>query len=135
VDLSPERGLHGDRWEAADEPNPEAQVSLIDRRVAELLVDGDVTRLHVPGDNIVVELALDEASLPVGTRLALGSALLEITPKPHRGCAKFRERLGDDALRWISAPVHPQRRLRGVYARVIAAGTAAVGDRVERAGG
>lgn len=132
VELSPEGGVHGDRWVANEARNPEAQVSIIDRRVAELLVDGDLERLHVPGDNIVVDLDLDETSLPVGTRLHLGSAVLEITAKPHTGCAKFRARLGDEALRWISAPPHRPRRLRGVYARVVVAGEIAIGDRVTR---
>lgn len=133
VELSPEGGVHGDRWRENEARLPEAQVSLIDRRVAEALVDGDVTRLHVPGDNIVVDLDLDEASLPVGTRLHLGSAIIEITAKPHTGCAKFRARLGDEALRWISADPHRQRRLRGVYARVVVAGEVAIGERVVRA--
>ena len=135
VELSPEGGVHGDRWRENEARNPEAQVSLIARRVAEALVDGDVTRLHVPGDNVVVDLDLDEASLPVGTRLHLGSATIEITAKPHTGCAKFRARLGDEALRWISADPHRQQRLRGVYARVVTAGAVAIGERVIRADG
>jgi MOSC domain-containing protein YiiM len=132
IELSPERGVHGDRWGEAATPDPEAQVSLIDRRVVEVLVGGDRTRLHVPGDNIVVDFDLDEGSLPVGAQLCLGSAVIEITGKAHTGCAKFRARLGDDALRWVNTHAHRPRRLRGLFARVISAGAVAVGDHLTR---
>lgn len=135
VELTPEGGVDGDRWRSGEAPDPDAMVTLIDRRVAEVLVDGDPERLHVPGDNIVVDLDLDEASLPVGARLRVGSAEAVVTPKPHRGCAKFRARLGDQALRWISAKEHEGRRLRGVYVRVVTPGVVAIGDRVARVEG
>jgi MOSC domain-containing protein YiiM len=134
VELDPARGVVGDRWARGETPDPESQITLIAQGVAELLVDGDATRLHVPGDNIVVDLDLGESALPEGTRLRVGSALLEITGKLHAGCAKFRARLGDDALRWVNTPTGRLRRLRGVHARVIEAGTASVGDRITRVG-
>jgi MOSC domain-containing protein YiiM len=129
VEVSPEEGLHGDRWRGGATPDPESQVSLIEKRVLDLLVGGDPERLHVPGDNIVVDLELSEAALPTGSRLQIGSALLEVSEKLHAGCSKFRARLGDEALRWVNSPEGRQRRLRGLYARVIAAGTISVGDR------
>jgi len=132
IELSPERGVHGDRWIEGNEPDPEEQVSLIDRRVVEVLVGGDATQLHLPGDNIVVDFDLGEASLPEGRRLRLGSAVIEVTGKLHAGCAKFRARLGDDALRWVNAHPHRPRRLRGLYAQVLAAGAVAVGDHLAR---
>ncbi len=129
IELQPGRGVLGDRWSAAATPNPDAEVSLIARSVAQALVNGDPSRLHVPGDNIVVDLALDEVSLPVGARLRAGSALLEISRKPHTGCVKFKARLGEEALRWIADPRYRGLRMRGVYARVIEGGELRVGDR------
>lgn len=128
IEVSPERGIAGDRWARA--PHPDAQISLIDRRTVDVLVAGDPARWHVPGDNLVVDLELAVDALPVGARLAAGSAILEITAKPHAGCNKFRARLGDDALRWVNAPERRPRRLRGVYARIVEAGTIGVGDGV-----
>ena len=66
----------------------------------------------------------------MGTRLRLGTALVEITAKPHAGCNKFNARLGPDALRWVNEKERRARRLRGVYARVIAAGAVSVGQSV-----
>lgn len=130
IELSPEGGIAGDRWRAT--PDPEAQVSLIDRRVVDAIAGDDDARRHLHGDNVVVDLDLGVAALPVGARLVLGSAVVEITAKPHAGCSKFRARYGDEALRWINAREHRERRLRGVYARIVAAGAVAVGDAVTR---
>ncbi len=128
VTLSPDEGLVGDRWSAAPERDPDAQLTLMERRVAALLTEN----LHVPGDNLVVDLDLSVAALPVGARLRIGSALVEITAKPHAGCDTFRARLGDDALRWVNARERRDRRLRGVYARIVEAGDATIGDRIQR---
>jgi MOSC domain-containing protein YiiM len=130
--LSTERGVHGDRWADGEHPDPEAQVTLIERRVADLIGGCDPARLHVAGDNFVVDLDLSLDAMPVGTRLRLGTALLEITAKPHAGCNKFRARYGDDVLRWVNAHEHRPRRLRGVNARVVEDGEVAVGDRIAR---
>jgi MOSC domain-containing protein YiiM len=132
IALTPEAGLEGDRWSTSAPRHAEAQLSCIERRVAALLAGDDPARWHVPGDNLVVDLDLSVAALPCGARLRIGSALVEITAKPHAGCDKFRARLGDDALRWVNARERRERRLRGVYARVLEAGVAAVGDRVVR---
>jgi MOSC domain-containing protein YiiM len=130
--VSVARGVHGDRWADGERPDPEAQVTLIERRVAELIAGGDRDRLHVHGDNFVVDLDLSLDALPVGTRLRLGTAVVEITAKPHAGCHKFRARFGDDVLSWVNAKPHRARRLRGVHARVVEDGEVAVGDRIAR---
>ena len=132
AELSPEGGLSGDRWREDPKREIEEQVSLMDSRVIQALLGEDPALLHVPGDNVVVDLDLSEAALPVGTRLRVGSALLEITAKLHAGCSKFRKRLGDEALRWVNGHDRRGRRLRGVYARVVEAGLVTVGDRVVR---
>ena len=131
AELDVERGLIGDRWEWMPNRPADGQISIMDRRVVDALVPGDRSRWSVPGDNLIVDLDLSEAALPVGTRLRVGSAELEVTAKVHAGCAKFRSRLGADALAWVNGGDRGPLRLRGVFARVVIAGAVAVGDVVE----
>jgi MOSC domain-containing protein YiiM len=126
--VSVERGVEGDRWFSKADRDPEAQVTLMSYRAASL-VAGEGGQLHMPGDNFLVELDLAEASLPAGTRLRLGGALLEVSSLPHTGCKLFRERFGMEALRWVNE--HKTRRLRGVNCRVLADGPVTLGDFVE----
>jgi hypothetical protein len=119
-----EDGLVGDRW-AEGKRDLDAQITLMNVRVTELLGGP----LDLPGDNFQVDLDLSEEALPVGTRLRLGEALLEVSPAPHTGCKKFRERFGLDALTWVND--NRDRRLRGVNCRVFEAGAVSVGDRIE----
>jgi MOSC domain-containing protein YiiM len=132
VELDVAAGVVGDRWSTTASPPIDGQVSIMDTRVLHALVGSDRSQWHVPGDNLVIDLDLAEASLPVGTRLRIGGAVLEITGKVHAGCAKFRARLGAAALAWVNGPERKGLRLRGVYATVIATGACAVGDAVER---
>ena len=61
----------------------------------------------------------------------MGNALLEVTPFPHNGCHKFRDRFGADALRLVSEKARRPRNLRGIYLRVLEEGKVSVGDQVE----
>ena len=127
VEVTVAGGLEGDRWAAGKRPDPDAQVTLMNVRVARLVaLDGKP--LDAPGDNFLVDLDLSEEQLPIGTRLRIGTALLEVSPVPHTGCRKFRERFGLDALTWVND--HRDRRLRGMNCRVLEAGSVAVGDSV-----
>jgi MOSC domain-containing protein YiiM len=64
----------------------------------------------------------------VGSTIAVGEAVLEVTPKLHKGCVKYQARFGADALRLISRPDLRPRNLRGIYLRVVADGLVRVGD-------
>jgi MOSC domain-containing protein YiiM len=128
VEVTLERGVEGDRWIDGENPVRDAQVTLMNVRVVEL-IRRDGQPLDTPGDNFLVDLDLAEEALPPGTPLRLGEAVLEATALPHTGCKKFRERFGLDALKWVND--HRDRRLRGMNCRVLEAGWVAVGDRVE----
>ena len=129
VDLSPEQGVHGDRWLHAEKRVAGAQISLLDARIAEFVAHGQDHALF--GDNFLVDLDLAMDAMPEGANLAIGSARLQVSEVPHTGCKKYVERFGSEAMRWISHKEHRARRLRGIYCRVSTAGSVALGDTIE----
>lgn len=130
--ITVQEGLVGDRWAQGPSPQVDRQITLMEHWVAELVADGQP--VDRPGDNLLVDLDLSERAAPAGTRLRAGTCLLEVTAKPHTGCKKFRERFGLDALRWLSAPEHADRRLRGINCRVIESGEVGPGDEIVNLG-
>jgi len=120
VRLSMEEGVPGDEWNRRLPRHPDAQLTVISHAVAELITNGQL--LTVSGDNLVVELDISAENLPVGTRLRVGEAVVEMSPKPHNGCAKFQARFGSDAVRFVQAPATRHRNLRGVYWKVVEPG-------------
>ena len=58
--------------------------------------------------------------------------MLEVTPKPHRGCDKFPARFGTDALRFVNSEVGRELNLRGVNSAVVVAGTVRAGDVIRK---
>lgn len=121
-------GLVGDDWinRGAD---PERQVTLINARVVELVAQGR-ERWPLAGDQLYVDFDLSEANLPPGTRLAVGTAVLEVSPAPHRGCKKFAARFGLDALRFVNSRAGYALRMRGMNTQVVRAGTVRPGDAI-----
>ena len=129
-ELDVEEGLVGDDW-LTDDGNPEAQIAIMNSRIIGLLAR-DKERWKLAGDQLFIDLNLTDENLPAGTRLQIGSAILEVTPKPHNGCKKFVERFGLDAMLFVNSPVGKQYHLRGIYARVVQSGTIRQGDAVKK---
>ena len=133
-ELSPEVGLVGDNWAARtgeEHPPPDTQIGIMNVRYAELIAQGR-DRWPLAGDQLYVDLDLSTENLPPGTQLALGTALLEVTEQLHTGCGKFSSRFGADALRLVNTPEGRELRLRGMYAKVVEAGTVSVGDKIRK---
>ena len=131
-------GLVGDNWRARGSRStpdgsarPGMQITLMSARVA-ALVAGPVERWPLAGDQFYVDLDLSEEALPPGTRVSMGTAVVELTGEPHRGCAKFIERFGPDAGRFVNTGDTQTLRLRGINGKVVVAGSVAVGDAIVR---
>ena len=129
--LDPEHGLPGDRWAAGKRPNPRSQVTLINARLS-ALVAAAPERRALAGDQLHVDLDLSVESLPPGSRLAVGSAILELTELPHLGCPKFAARYGAEAHAFVNSGLGQELRLRGANARVVVAGKVRPGDAVRK---
>jgi hypothetical protein len=136
--LDPVDGLVGDSWKlrsskrtADGSPHPDMQLNLMNSRVV-ALVSQDRSRWHLAGDQLFLDFDLGEANVPAGTRLAIGSAIVEVTAQPHTGCSKFVERFGVDAMMFVNSDERKDLHLRGVNARVVRAGTVRPGDVVSK---
>lgn len=135
-ELHPDEGLVGDNWRhrgssrtSDGTAHPDMQLNLMNTRVCEL-VAGSPERMPLAGDQLIVDLDLSAANLPAWTRLQIGTAVIEITDQPHKGCAKFTQRFGIDAHRFVNSDVGKRLNLRGVNARVVTAGIVRRGDAV-----
>lgn len=129
VCVTPESGVPGDRWERRLPHNPDTQLTVMRRDVAELVANGQP--IEIAGDNFFVDLDIAAASLPAGSRLRIGAAIFEVTPKAHNGCLKFKGRFGADALQFVNAGKTRHLNLRGVCWKVIEAGQISVGASIE----
>ncbi len=136
--VSARLGVHGDFWaktcwskQPDGSPNPDVQVTLMNSRCIALVAQ---TRERWPlaGDQLYVDLDLTSENLPVGQRLAIGTAIFEITAVPHTGCALFSERFGVEASRFIKSEAGKKLHLRGIYARVVQDGLIKTGDTIRK---
>jgi hypothetical protein len=129
-----QQGLIGDSWiyrgssKTADGgPHPEMQITIMNSRVVDLVAQAK-ERWPLAGDQLFIEMDLGKANLPAGTRLSIGSAIIEVTEPPHLGCMKFVARFGADAMKFVNSPVGKELCMRGVHARVVQNGTVRTGD-------
>jgi hypothetical protein len=130
-------GLAGDNYVARGNlrtddgrAHPEAQLTVMNSRSVDLVADGDRERWPLAGDQLFVDFDLSTRNAPAGTRLAIGTAVIEVSPKPHTGCAKFADRFGIDAARWVNSS--DDLRLRGINAVVVEPGTVRTGDTIKK---
>lgn len=136
--LDTDSGLVGDNWlgraEAAagdGEVSKHAQLTLMNARAAGAVAN-DRDRWPLCGDQVYVDMDISMSNLPAGSRLQIGTAVIEISAAPHTGCAKFSSRFGSEALRFVNTGEGKTNRLRGVNATVIENGQVSVGDRVKK---
>jgi hypothetical protein len=130
-ELDTDRGLVADRWSRGSKPNPKAQLTVMNARAAQL-VAGDRSRWALAGDQLFADFDLSPANIPPGTRLAIGSAVIEVSDQPHLGCEKFAARFGQAARVFANSPEGTAVSFRGINTRVVKSGTVHVGDAVRK---
>jgi hypothetical protein len=136
--LDVDEGMVGDVWltrgsarMADGSSDREAQLTLMNSRVAALLA-GEPSGWGIAGDQLYVDLDLSMANLPPGSRLQVGTAVVEVSAVPHTGCSQFSDRFGLDALKFVSTPEGKGLRLRGVNTRIVGSGVVRPGDAVSK---
>ena len=134
AELSLVEGLIGDNWKmrgssktADGSAHPGMQITVMNARVIALVAQ-EPERWALAGDQLFLDLDLSAENLPPGTQLALGSAVIEVSPVPHNGCYKFEERFGAEARKFVNSPVGKQLHMRGIHAKVVRPGTIRVGE-------
>ena len=137
-ELDVAEGLVGDNWRsrgsrmtADGSAHPEMQINLMNARVISLVARSR-ERWALAGDQFFVDLDLARENLPAGTRLALGSAIIEVTPVPHLGCKKFTSRFGLEATKFVNSRRGKQLCFRGINARVVGSGRVSTEDTIRR---
>lgn len=138
AELSLDEGVVGDNWNQRSSsrtddggPHPDMQLNVMNARVA-ALVAGDRDRWSLAGDQLYVDFDISEANVPPGTQLAIGSAVIEVTDQPHTGCAKFTQRFGLEAHRFVNSRERADLHLRGINAKVVTPGTIRPGDAITK---
>jgi hypothetical protein len=138
-ELTQADGLVGDTWlqrstsrSVAAGRHFDAQVNVMSARMVGLLADTADEQAYA-GDQLFLDLDLSQVNLPAGSQLAFGApgaggAVIEVSVKPHNGCAKFTARYGEDAMRFVNSQTGKALRLRGFNARVVQSGTVRPGD-------
>ena len=137
-ELDPLHGLLGDNWNSRGSGHTsdgsvhtDTQITVMNARTIALLAQ-DKERWSLAGDQLYIDLDLSTDNLPPGTRLAIGSAMIEVSAEPHTGCKKFSSRFGVEAMKFVNSPEGKQLHLRGINAKVIQAGTIRVGEVVRK---
>jgi len=127
AELTLDEGLVGDSWKNDTYPILDMQINIMNAR-AIALVARERDRWPLAGDQLYLDLDLSTANLPPGSRLTLGSAVIEITAIPHNGCSKFSSRFGTEATHFVNSPLGKDLHLRGLNARVVKPGTIRTGE-------
>ena len=131
-------GLVGDNWKVRGSKktpdgsaHPEMQINIMNSRVTALVAQ-ERERWPLAGDQLYIDMDLSRENLPAGSRIAVGSAVLEVSPLPHTGCKKFVARFGIEAMEFVNSELGKALCLRGINAKIIQGGTVKVGQTAKK---
>ena len=138
IQLSVARGIEGERWTKAPwlkladgSGDPRIQVSILPKRIVDLCWRDRANTPH-PGDTIVADIDVTENNMPVGTRLQIGTAVVEVSDKFNTACIKWKASYGEESLRWLNHRPYRPLRLRGILCRVVQDGEISATDRIRK---
>src|SRR5215211_6859034 len=138
AELDPVLGLIGDSWSRRGSsksvdggPHPEMQINIMNSRVTALVAQ-ELARWPLAGDQLYLDMDLSKENLPPGSRIAVGSAVLEVSALPHTGCHKFVARFGVEAMKFVNSKAGKELCLRGINAKVVQAGVVKVGHTAKK---
>ena len=84
-------GVVGDNWKDRSSKrtddgsaHPDMQLNIMNARVTELIAQS-TDRWALAGDQLYIDLNLSTETLPHWTKLAIGSAIIQVTDQPHTG--------------------------------------------------
>ena len=136
--LDKESGLVGDNWNDRGSSNTpdnssdiEAQLTIMNSRVISLITSSS-DQWQLAGDQLYIDMDLSRNNLVPGSQIKIGSAVVEVSKKPHTGCEKFSNRFGLDALKFVSTPLGRQLSLTGINTRIVQSGIIQTGDVVKK---
>jgi len=137
-ELNTTEGLKGDTWKTRGSghttdgsANVNSQITVMNARTIALLAQ-DEERWSLAGDQLYIDMDLSDDNIPPGTRLAIGTAIVEVSAQPHSGCKKFSARFGVEAMKFVNSPEGKRLHLRGINTRVVQPGTIRVGDVIKK---
>jgi len=138
AELDPIGGLIGDSWirrgsrrTLDGSPHPDMQINIMNARVTALVAQ-ELERWPLAGDQLYIDMDLSKENLPAGSRIAIGSAVLEVSPLPHTGCHKFVARFGLEAMQFVNSTVGKELCLRGINAKVVQGGVVKLGNKAKK---
>ncbi|MDE2791552.1 MAG: hypothetical protein OXI81_14185 [Paracoccaceae bacterium] len=138
ISVSVAGGIDGERWlehpwmKLADgSPDPRIQVSILSKRLVDIVWTDRENTIH-PGDTIIADINLSEENFPAGTRISVGSAVLEVSDLFNNACAKWKVRYGPESYKWVNRPEYRHLRLRGALCKVVKDGIIRADDVLRR---
>ena len=138
AELDPLKGLIGDNWilrgsrrTPDGSAHPDMQINIMNARVTALVAQ-EKERWALAGDQLYIDMDLSKENLPAGSRIQVGSAVLEVSPQPHTGCHKFVARFGLDAMKFVNSEIGKELCLRGINAKVVQAGSVKIGQTAKK---